>query len=113
MVGARLKNAWVLGVRILSFLSLSSSSVQHISALTPIHSWDFVAGSWDSGNRDKRQRQRELVWEERVRAWGREGEGAEKEREKENRNVSEYTATKIFLKHHNMKAKEREYFFFF
>lgn len=55
------------------------------------------------------QRQRELVWEERVRAWGREEEGAEKERKKENKNVN--TSTKIFLKHHNMKAKEREYYF--
>lgn len=43
VVGAGLKNAWVWGVRILSLPLLSRSSVQHISALVPTHSWDLVA----------------------------------------------------------------------
>lgn len=50
---------------------------------------------------DKRQRQRELVWEERVRVWGRETEGAE---ERETRNASEYI-NQDFLKTSQHESK--------
>lgn len=58
---------------------------------------------------DKRQRKRELVWEERVRAWGMEGEEAGKEGEK-NRNVNE-DINQDFLETSQHEAKARKYYF--